>query len=202
MTRIHIVRHGETQWNVEERMQGHLDSPLTEFGRSQARQVRGEIDQIDVVYSSPSIRAVETAEIILNGERQSISTIPELKEINLGIWEGMKRTAVEAEYSDEYKTFWSQPSIFSLPQAETFQDVQNRAVKALLDVARHNTGKSILLVSHAVAINVILAFFENRSIDKIWDPPVIKNGSHSIIEKTNDGNFKVVLYGGESHWQK
>jgi probable phosphoglycerate mutase len=200
MTRIHIVRHGETQWNVEGRMQGHLDSPLTELGRSQARQVRDKIEQIDVVYSSPSVRAVETAEIILNGTQQPINIIPDLKEINLGIWEGMHKTSVEAEHPLEHKAFWSQPSKFSLNQAETFQDVQNRGVKALLDIVCRNRGKSILLVSHTVTIKVILAYFENRPIDRVWDPPFIKNGSYSVIEETNDDQLKVVLYSGQSIW--
>ena len=108
--------------------------------------------------------------------------------------------SVEAAYSNEYKAFWSQPSKFSLDQAETFQEVQNRGVKALYDIASLNKGKSILLVSHTVTIKVILAYFENRSMDDIWEPPFMENGAHSIIEETNNGDLKVVLYSGQSSW--
>lgn len=181
-------------------MQGHLDSPLTKLGRFQAFRVRTEIDRIDVAYSSPSIRAVETAEIILDGTQKPIKTIPELREINLGIWEGMQIVLVEKEYPHEYKTFWSEPSKFTVDHGEAFHEVQNRAVKAVLDIANGNKGRSILLVSHAAAMKVILAYFEKRPLDKIWEAPSIGNASHSIIEETKDGDFKVVLYGGQSKW--
>ena len=199
-TRIHLIRHGETRWNVEKRMQGYLDSPLTNSGRSQARRVRREIDRIDVAYSSPSGRALETAEIILNGAQQKIETHVGLKEINLGIWEGMKMEWVEKKYPHQYRALWSEPSKFSVADGETFLEVQDRAVKAVLEVARTHKGQSILVVSHAATIKVILAHFENRSLDKLWDPPSIENGSRSVIEERGNGNFKVVLYGGQPTW--
>lgn len=199
-TRIHLIRHGETEWNVERRMQGHLNSPLTERGRFQVRQLRKAIGRIDVAYSSPSGRALETAEIILNGALKKIGRVSGLKEINLGIWEGMQIGRVEKEYPKEYKTFWSKPSKFSVVQGETFFEVQDRAVKAVLDAARTHKGESILLVSHAATIKAILAHFENRSLDKLWDPPGVENGSHSVIEEREEDQFKVVRYGGHSTW--
>ncbi len=89
MTRIHIIRHGETEWNVKGKWQGHKDSPLTQLGKTQAHKVKNSItEQIDIAYSSPSNRAIDTAQIILNGTNQPIKTTPELKEISVGIWEG------------------------------------------------------------------------------------------------------------------
>lgn len=200
MTRIHLIRHGETEWNVEGKMQGHKDSPLTERGKLQAHQIKGRIKQIDVAYSSPSVRAIETAQIILNGTTQPIKIIPELKEINLGVWEGKQKKEVEVEYPEEYETFWTQPSKFSLDQAETFLELQDRAIKTILDIVRIEKGKTVLLVSHTATIKVILAYFEERSIDKIWDPPFVGNGSHSIIEQNSEGDPKVVSYSGQSEW--
>jgi broad specificity phosphatase PhoE len=201
MTRIHIVRHGETEWNVKGKWQGHKDSPLTQLGKTQAHKVKSSItEQIDVAYSSPSNRTIETAQIILNGTNQPIKTIPELKEINLGVWEGKQKKEVETKYPTEYKTFWSCPSKFSLDQAETFEDLQERAIKAVLKILKIEDGKTVLLVSHHTPIKVILSYFENRPIDKIWDPPFVGNGSHSIVEKACDGQIKIVSYSGLLEW--
>lgn len=198
---MHIIRHGETEWNVKGKLQGHKDSPLTQLGKTQAHKVKSSItEKIDIAYSSPSNRAIETAQIILNGTNQPIKTTPELKEINLGIWEGKQKKEVEAEYPIEYKTFWSSPLKFSLDQAETFEDLQDRAIKAVLKILKIEDGKTVLLVSHHATIKVILAYFENRPINKIWEPPFVGNGSHSIVEKTCDGQFKVVSYSGLLEW--
>lgn len=201
MTKIHIVRHGETEWNVKGKLQGHKDSPLTQLGKAQAHKVKSSItEQIDIAYSSPSKRAIETAQIILNGTNQHIKTTPELKEINLGIWEGKQKKEVEEEYPAEYKTFWTNPSKFSLDQAETFEHLQDRAIKAVLKILKIEDGKTVLLVSHHTTIKVILSYFENRPIDKIWDPPFVGNGSHSIVEKACDGQVKIVSYSGLLEW--
>lgn len=201
MTKIHIVRHGETEWNVKGKLQGHKDSPLTQLGKAQAHKVKSSItEQIDIAYSSPSNRAIETAQIILNGTNQHIKTTPELKEINLGIWEGKQKKEVEEEYPAEYKTFWTNPSKFSLDQAETFEHLQDRAIKAVLKILKIEDGKTVLLVSHHTTIKVILSYFENRPIDKIWDPPFVGNGSHSIVEKACDGQVKIVSYSGLLEW--
>jgi len=201
MTKIHLIRHGETEWNAKGRLQGHKDSPLTQLGKAQAQKVKNSItEKIDIAYSSPSNRAIETAQIILNGANQPIKTTPELKEINLGVWEGKRKEEVVAEYPDEYKAFWNNPSKFLLDQAETFEDLQNRVIKAVLEILKIEDGKTVLLVSHHTPIKIILSYFENRPIDKIWDPPFVGNGSHSIIEKTCDGQIKIVSYSGLLEW--
>ena len=177
-------------------MQGHSDSSLTPLGRQQAGRAGDGINLIEAAYTSPSSRAKETAGIILGGQRLTIHEMPEFKEINLGPWEGMARTEVAARYDREYETFWSKPSAFFLEGAETFQAVQQRAVSAFFDIVRSNREKSILLVSHTVTIKVLLAWFENRPMDRIWDPPFLENGGYSRIEEIHSDQFKVVLYGG------
>ena len=97
MTTLLLVRHGETDWNAEGRLQGHTDRPLTDYGRRQAQQLAEELEreEIDAIYSSDLARARETAQIV--GERLAlpVELDPELREKDWGTWEGL--TAVERD---------------------------------------------------------------------------------------------------------
>jgi probable phosphoglycerate mutase len=92
-----LVRHGETDWNAEGRLQGQTDRPLSDFGRRQARQLAEELagDQVEAIYSSDLSRARETAKIV--AERLGLPVVldPDLREKNWGTWEGL--TAVERD---------------------------------------------------------------------------------------------------------
>ena len=97
MTALLLVRHGETDWNADGRLQGHTDRPLSEFGRRQARQLAQELadENLDAIYASDLSRARETAEIV--GKRLELAVVldPALREKDWGSWEGL--TAVERE---------------------------------------------------------------------------------------------------------
>ena len=90
-TKIYLVRHGQTVWNVKKRMQGHQDSPLTKLGILQANWAKEALDdiKIDIIYSSPSNRAYKTAEIIKGNRKIPLVAKNNLREINLGDWEAM-----------------------------------------------------------------------------------------------------------------
>src|SRR3954464_548312 len=97
MTTLLLVRHGETDWNAEGRLQGHTDRPLSDYGRRQAQQLAEELDgdELEAIYSSDLARASETAEIV--GRRLGLPTVldPDLREKDWGTWEGL--TAVERD---------------------------------------------------------------------------------------------------------
>jgi broad specificity phosphatase PhoE len=97
VTTLLLVRHGETDWNAEGRLQGHTDRPLSDLGRRQARQLAGELasEELDAIYSSDLARARETAEIV--GERLGLPVVldPDLREKDWGTWEGL--TSVERD---------------------------------------------------------------------------------------------------------
>jgi broad specificity phosphatase PhoE len=196
--KLHIVRHGETLWNTEGRMQGHLDSPLTPKGKAQALLVKKclAFETIDFVYSSSCKRAMETAKII-SGEKK-IHPVDELREIKLGVMEGRSTDYVNMHYKNEYDTFWNKPSEFKVKGSETFKELQKRVVSAVKKIIRNHSGKSILLISHAAVIKTILVYFEGISLDKIWNPPYITNGAHIIAESSDGNTFSVKICGNEN----
>ncbi len=108
-TNIFLVRHGETKWNVQHRLQGNQDSPLTTKGIEQAYEVKRSLEQyaIDQAYVSPLKRARDTAEILLKDRKLNPIVINNLREINLGPWEGKTRKETKLSHPYEYNAFWN-----------------------------------------------------------------------------------------------
>lgn len=203
VTKIHLIRHGQTEWNASRRVQGHSESVLTDSGRKQAMNLGKKLSHIryDVAYSSSSTRAYETAELILNGNLQEMHKLDSLKEINLGVWEGMLYSEVETEYPDQFKYFFKDPSKFKVNGGETFHQLQSRAVQALKTIVKAHRGKKIILVSHGMFIRSLLAFIENRPLKALWNRPAVGNCSQSIVEERNS-IYKIIMYADSYNWDR
>ncbi|SDF79637.1 probable phosphoglycerate mutase [Fontibacillus panacisegetis] len=202
-TTIFLVRHGQTEWNVEHRFQGHQDSPLTELGVKQASWLGESIQNewIDAIFSSSSNRARRTAEIIKGNREIDIHESDDLREMNLGIWEGQKQEAIMELYPEEYDYFWGDPEKFQVYAGETYEEVLSRAVRKLNQIIADHQGKSILIVTHTVVVKLIMAYFEKRPMNKLWDLPYIHPACLCKVEIT-DNEYKIILHGDISHYQE
>jgi broad specificity phosphatase PhoE len=135
MTTLLLVRHGETDWNAEGRLQGHTDRPLSDYGRRQAQQLAGELEdeELEAIYSSDLARARATAEIV--GQRLGLPVVldPDLREKDWGTWEGLN--AVERDRVEFV--------------GETTEAHQERMLRALRRIAeRHPGDRRVLVVTH------------------------------------------------------
>jgi probable phosphoglycerate mutase len=134
VTTLLLVRHGETDWNADGRLQGHTDRPLNDFGRRQARQLAEELEDepLDAVYASDLARARETAEIV--GERLGLLVVldSDLREKDWGTWEGL--TPVERERVELV--------------GESTEAHQERTLRALRRIAERHPGGRVLVVTH------------------------------------------------------
>jgi len=148
-TELYLIRHGETDWNQQHRIQGLTDIPLNETGRAQARATGRLLARrrFDAVYSSPLSRAVETASIIA-GEvgLPEPGIVDALVERNYGDAEGLSFAEIEQRYPDRS----------SVPGEETRDAVAERVIPALQDLAAAHPGESLLVVSHGGAIRSVL----------------------------------------------
>ena len=160
-TNIFLVRHGETEWNTQNRLQGNQDSPLTRNGIDQAHEARKILEHyaIDQAYVSPLKRAKDTVDIILKDSELDAVITNSLREINLGPWEGKTRGETALSHPDEYNAFWESPDLFNLPGAETFQNLQHRVVEQIDSIFAKGKNKNILVVSHWIAIKVSIAHY-------------------------------------------
>lgn len=182
-TNIFLVRHGQTQWNHEKRLQGHKNSPLTEAGRQQAIQARKSLQgcQIDKAYVSPLLRAQDTLQLILEERNIEIIISENLKEISLGPWEGKTKSETKLSHPEQYHHFWENQEQFNLSGAETYQQLQNRVVKEIETIFIKEKGKNIIVVSHWIAIKVALAHYKSIPLNSLSSLPNPKNGAFTIL---------------------
>lgn len=185
---LHLIRHGETNWNKERRVQGQSDSHLTDLGTQQAKEFGQRIAHLefDKIYCSSSLRTRQTAEYAFPELATEIKYLDELREIFLGPWEGHLYEDLAQSEPESHGHFWEQPHLFQLSGAESFFELQQRAIDAVAEIeAAHRTdsvsGRKVAIVSHGALIKSYLCHVEGRSMDQLWAPPRMHNCAHSIV---------------------
>ena len=152
MTEILLARHGETDWNLESRVQGHTDRPLNATGVEQARVLAEQLatESLVAVYASDLVRAQHTAEIVARAHGLEVTVDPDLREKNFGSWEGLTDIEIEERFPDAVRGRWG--------DGESSEAVAARAVAAIDRIrALHPTG-TVLVVSHGGPLRAILGF--------------------------------------------
>ncbi|MEE3809145.1 MULTISPECIES: histidine phosphatase family protein [Lysinibacillus] len=185
MTTFYLVRHGETQWNQEQRLQGWLDSPLTENGRAAAERLHKQLQQIPfaAAYCSSSGRARETMAILTANRQLPIVYEDDLREIYLGEWQGHTIEEIMATNKLDYELYTNYPAQFIATHTESFGAVTERAMFTLKKIAAQYRDESILIVSHAVTIKCIINAILQHSISELWTAPYIHGTSVTVIER-------------------
>jgi broad specificity phosphatase PhoE len=150
MTTILLARHGETDWNVERRVQGHSDTPLNETGRAQALALAEALDgaELDAVYSSDLARALDTAQVVADRLGLPVSMLPELRERHFGSWEGLTDDEIFARFPAAKSGSWG--------DGETKEEMRQRVLEALQRIARDHPGGSVLVVTHGGPVRALL----------------------------------------------
>lgn len=198
---IHLIRHGETNWNRERRAQGQQESVLTDAGKAQALTLAASLTDVEIheVYCSSSVRARETAAIAFAEHKLPIVYCDHLREIHMGPWEGRLYEDLRQEYPEHYQAFWNSPDTFLLDGAETFDQVQQRAMIRLNNILEQSTANSIAIVSHGLLLKTILSFVEQRPLSRVWEPPAMHNCALSTIEIREDGNQRITMYANQPY---
>ena len=151
------MRHGETVWNAETRMQGQLDTALSARGRWQARRAAAALahESFDAVYASDLARAFDTAAAIVAGRPLEIVTDAGLRERSFGIFEGSTYAEIDARWPAEAARWRAHDPDFGPEGGETFRAFSDRAVEAVTAIARNRLGRSILIVSHGGVLDCL-----------------------------------------------
>lgn len=163
MTTIVLVRHGETDWNREHRFQGHADPPLNEVGRAQALELAATLaaESFTRIYSSPLVRAWETAEILAASRGIAVEPHDALKEVDVGSWSGMTVSEVESRFPDGHRRWVESRSGWE--DGETFEELGRRVVSGILALAAQDDGAALLAVTHGGPIRTLQAYMAGRS---------------------------------------
>ena len=193
---LHLIRHGQTDWNEKRRVQGQSDSRLTQLGEEQAVELgqRIQLVEFDKAFCSSSLRTRQTAANLFPDSRVEIEYLDNLREIFLGPWEGALYNEIEEQEPDSFRHFWEEPHLFDVEGAESFYELQNRAVAVVEKIAELHLDQQIAVVSHGALIKTILCHVENLPMSALWNPPRMHNCAHSIIRFSADGSQEIVQY--------
>lgn len=167
---FYIVRHGQTNWNILGKTQGHGNSDLTESGENQAKQLAESLvsRNIDKVYTSDLGRAVQTAGIIGNKLGIEVEKTDGLREMGFGVWEGLLIKEIQKDYAETYNTWRNEPHMVNIPGGETLHIIKDRVDRFIQEINEKYTDKHIVLVTHSITLRVMLLSFLNSSMENIY----------------------------------
>jgi probable phosphoglycerate mutase len=197
VTIIYLARHGETDWNVERRIQGygsdHIE--LNSTGIEQAKKLAEHFKnkKLDVVYSSPAKRAIQTAQIVAKFHRLKVKTDVGLKERKYGQIEGRLWSDVEKKYPHIFEKYKRTRELKGIKGVESIEQARQRFAKTLKNIAQKNSNKKILIISHGTVIRSFVSHLLKKKIADIS----LENCEYFILEYKN-GLFRILGYDHKS----
>lgn len=198
-TQVILIRHGETEWNLSGRWQGHADSPLSERGIKQAEALGQRMigEDIDYFYSSDLERACHTSRLIGNPSGWAASLLKSFRERDLGVLEALTTEEMLEKQPEEYDAFRNLGPDYQVPEGESFQQFYERCSIALEDLANRHSGQSIGVVTHGGVLGAIFRYVLNIPLDAERNF-VLLNCSVNRLEKTANG-WNLVSWGDVAH---
>jgi probable phosphoglycerate mutase len=192
--RILLARHGETVFNVEGRWQGQTDSPLTERGLAQSRELaRATSDEhVAAVYSSDLGRAMNTAAEVAALHGLNVTAEARLREIDCGAWTGKDRAAIDAEFPGDRQAWATAPSSMRMPDGETLLEAQARALAFFGERMPDHHGKTVVVVSHGAVAQTILVNALGGTVQDLWLEQRIDNCQISRLQWTPEKGLEVL----------
>lgn len=199
MGRLLIVRHGETPWNVEGRLQGHADIDISEKGRQQAREVAKRLAEtpIDVAYSSDLARARHTAEIVLDQRGVPLHSTEGLRERFYGVFEGLTVAERQAQYPNEFAASLIKNLEFAAPGGESARGTLERMARVMGEIKERHLNETVLIVGHGGSLRSAIIALMELPADATWRF-VMGNCALTVIDTYWD-NAVLQLYNDTSH---
>jgi broad specificity phosphatase PhoE len=198
VNRVILIRPGETEWNRYRRWQGWVASPLSDYGRAQAKQLARYIRNIGIsaLYASDLRRAVETAEIL--AEQLDFQPVYDRRwrERDIGIWQGMTLDEIRSWYAEDYRQLQADIENFRVPEGESRADVRQRVLAAFNDVLLEDRGSTIGILTHTTSTHMLL-----HSLIAGYDiyAAVLGNTAVTTIHRLEDRQWELVAVNDLSH---
>jgi probable phosphoglycerate mutase len=150
MTQVFTIRHGETPWNAEGRLQGHANIPLAPKGLAQAKALAQSLKdhEFTAIYSSDLDRAFQTAECIALHHNIPIKIDARLREKNLGVFQSLTRPEISQHYPEEFEKYQSNNPDYQVPQGESNRQFYQRCIDCFDEIAIRHMGEKVLVVAH------------------------------------------------------
>lgn len=191
MTRIILVRHGQTDWNAVERFRGRADIKLNAFGRRQTEATAITLArlEVDAVYTSPLARATETAAGIAKVQTKTALPHQGIIDIDYGAWEGYSPAEVSQAFPELYRMWLESPASVSIPGGEDLNQVSRRAAAAVQEMVEAHRDATLVVVSHKVVNKCLLCSLIGIDLAHFWQ---LKQSNCGISELAYaNGTFKL-----------
>jgi len=200
-TEIILIRHGETEWNSQKRMQGHSNSNLSEVGRGQI-QALGELLKnvsFDHIYSSDSLRTSQTAEAITQYSGHTLQFDQRIREKNLGVFEGLTSTEAKERHPEVYRLFKTAGANYVIDEGESTQQLLERALEFIEEIRLRHPQERVVMVTHGGVVRVLMKHALGLSIDAPTRFIIKNTGIFGLIWNEN---WLVTQMGGVYHLEK
>ena len=202
MTQLILIRHGQTLWNEQRRMQGQSDSPLTETGVRQARLLARRLAQMEfaALYSSDSGRAHHTARHVAEITGHDIIVDSRLRERSFGVFEGLTGPEIQARYPDAYAGFKSRDPAYVIPGGESGFAFRERVQGCLCEIAARHPDELVVIVTHGLVLDIVY-----RAANGIaWEEQRIHELVNAGINRCrfDAGTWHIEVWGDGSHLEE
>jgi phosphoserine phosphatase len=170
VTRLFLLRHGETLANIEQRYQGQGESHLSELGLEEAGDLSKFLskEEFCAVYSSTLSRSYETAKIVAKPHNLEVTKVKDLQEKYYGDWENLTFNEIKTKYPKIYESWLFNPGKTVIPKAETLKKLQSRGVTAIEKLLKKHKGKTFCVVGHGGINRAILFHYMNIELNNFW----------------------------------
>ncbi len=199
MGQLYIVRHGETVWNREGRIQGHTDVGLSHLGLEQARMLARRLKpvRLDAAYSSDLSRAADTAAAVLDGREVPIFLTPHLREYHKGAFEGLTESELRSRFPGEYPGYIAKDLDYAPDGGESTRGVSERMTSVISEIKERHLGDNVLVVGHGGSLRAAMMALLGMSLDANWRF-VFGNCTLTILDTYHD-NAVLRLFNDASH---
>ena len=197
-TEIILIRHGETEWNSQKRMQGHSNSDLSSVGQAQIQALGQWMKNVpfDHIYSSDSLRAKQTAEAITQFSGNELKIDLRLREKNLGVFEGLTSEEARERHPEVFGLFKTAGSKYVIDEGESTQQLQDRALEIVDEIRIKHLEERVLLVTHGGFIRVVMKHSLGLSLEK---PTRFLIRNTGVFRLVWEDKWIVSQMGGVSH---
>ncbi|HEU0020528.1 MAG TPA: histidine phosphatase family protein [Dehalococcoidia bacterium] len=199
MGQVYIVRHGETEWNAQGRIQGHSDIPLSDYGRLQARSVARRLSKVpfSVAYASDLSRTHETARIILGDTGTPLHTTPQLREYSKGVFEGLTVEEHARQFPDQYRASLKNDLDFAPTGGESIREASTRMARLVEDTLQNHLDETVLVVGHGGSLRSLIVALLALPLEANWKF-IMDNCALSLV-RTYPDNAVLHLYNDTAH---
>ena len=197
-TEIILIRHGETEWNSQKRMQGHSNSDLSLVGQAQIQALGQWMKNVpfDLIYSSDSPRAKQTAEAITQFSGHELQFDQRLREKNLGVFEGLTSEEARERHPEVFRLFKTAGSKYVIDEGESTQQLQDRALEIVNEIRIKHPEERVLLVTHGGFIRVVMKHSLGLSLET---PTRFLIRNTGVFRLVWEDKWLVSQMGGVSH---